>query len=138
MNSAAWQKPPIPRVMLWGRCSPIKEIEMNINLYIDAVLKIKSQIDIYDGINKQIATAQHDNDFYSRINPMDNYLKQAFVDVLNDALFSLTGFSELASYYLYERPTGAEIIDVDDGRTYTWNNGEEFKQTVIQMIKDKG
>lgn len=120
-----------------GRCSPIMEMEMNIDLYIDAVLKIKSQSDIYDGINKQIAAAQRDNDFYSRINPMDCYIKQVFVDVLNDALFSLTGFTELASYYLYERPMSAEITDVDDGRTYTWDSGEEFKEAVIQMIKDK-
>lgn len=112
---------------------------MKPQLYINAILKLNSQKDLYEDINKQISNVQNDKDFYTRLNPIDCYLEDAFVQVLDDALLSMTGFPELASYYLYENISGKGGYITDSGtkKEYKWSNGEEFEEVIYKMIKDK-
>jgi hypothetical protein len=109
---------------------------MTPQLYIDAVLKLESQKKVYDKINNSIADAQNDSDFATRLEPIDNYLEDIFVKALDDALFSLTGFGEMASYHLYESRNSWFIKDVD-GTEYKWSDGEGFAKVVYAMMKTK-
>ena len=112
---------------------------MKPQLYIAAVLRLKAQKDLYFELNKQIADIQNDKDFHTRLLPIDSYLEDVMVKALDNALFSMTGFPELASYHLYENinNSGWLITDSHTGKEYKWNSGEEFEEVIMQMIKDK-
>lgn len=110
---------------------------MEVQIYIKAVLRLKKQVEIYREINQQIHSATNNrDDFCCRISCIDSYLETAIVDCLDDALLYLTGFHELASYYLYEGDKYGWLIKTLCGKTYTWKNGEEFEKVVIEMAKE--
>ena len=101
--------------------------------YINAVLRIKTRQTEYDYLNKSIADVQG-HDFYAHLNPIDNYLLEAVLDCLDDALFSMTGIKELSSYYVYEQMDVYKIKT--HNQEYIWSSGEEFERCVIRMIKE--
>jgi len=107
---------------------------MKPQLYINAVLCIESKENAYRKINSDLKRLQ--GDFPTHVQFFDNAALGKVVDAIDDALQEMTGFSDLASYYLWEAPQKA-LIKSTDGHTYTWTCGEEFEQAIYQMIKDK-
>lgn len=112
---------------------------MTPHIYINAVLKIKNIQSYYDDLNKRISVCgEGGDDHCTRIKPIDLTIETAVVKALDDALFSMTGFPELATYYLYENMTsGSWCIHEVDGSKYEWSNDEGYEKAIIKMITTK-
>ena len=109
---------------------------MTPDIYIDSVIKIKKQKRVYREINQKIQEIESNRDFPTYIKPIDSVLEGSFVAVLDDALFSLTGFKDMASYHLYECTSHGRIKAID-GNEYYWQTDQEYKDAVLKMIIDK-
>lgn len=106
---------------------------VSASMLIEAILKIKAREKEYEKINRDLKQLQ--SDFYAHVRMIDCYLDTSIVAVLDDALFSLTGFQELATYYLFECIETWKIKDTN-GKEYSWNSGEGFESAVYEMMEN--
>lgn len=108
---------------------------MKAHKYIAAVLVIKKAQKEYRELNKRIAKAHGCDDLPPRFEIMTFNIEEAVISALDDALEHLTGFCELASYYLYEEMDRYEIF-TPEGKSYSWTNDKEYEYVIYKRIKE--
>ena len=112
---------------------------MKPELYIDLLLCIQKRAKEYDKINK--ALRELNPNFPAYVQCIDEDILVSAVAALDDAFLTLTGYPELASYYLWDNPKQGIIhencIHLAKGNIYMWDSPETFKATIYEMIKDK-
>ena len=90
---------------------------------------------MYDKKNRELRKLQ--GDFYTNVQMIDSALLHSVLVIMDATLERLTGFQELVSYHLFEKPKdGAWISHGDGGKEYKWKTTTEFKKAVLQMIKE--
>ena len=103
---------------------------------IKAVVTIRARQDKYDEINRALRDMAGDGQA-PVVQCIDEQVFIATVAALDEALEHITGMMELASYYIWERPTDGLIGWPYDDKQYRWSNADEFAAAVKQIIEYK-